>query len=149
MEILDILKQQRDILSELNDIVKKEKQVLIRNDNRALSVLLEKKVDLINRLDETEQKRLSAYGEMKISEIEIPQKDQKTVDQIVKEIKDIYEEVKEYQEINMLLTHQSIEYNNNMMYIIQQALLKSGSGYSEDGKMKGDVKTKPYIDESV
>ncbi|NLK71504.1 MAG: flagellar protein FlgN [Clostridiales bacterium] len=149
MEILDILKQQRDILSELNDIVKEEKQVLIRNDNRALSVLLEKKVDLINRLDETEQKRLSAYGEMKISEIEIPQKDQKTVDQIVKEIKDIYEEVKEYQEINMLLTHQSIEYNNNMMYIIQQALLKSGSGYSEDGKMKGDVKTKPYIDESV
>lgn len=149
MDILEILTQQRDILTELNDIVKEEKQVLIRNDNRALSVLLEKKVDLINRLDETEQKRLSAYGEMKISEIEIPQKDQKTVDQIVKEIKDIYEEVKEYQEINMLLTHQSIEYNNNMMYIIQQALLKSGSGYSEDGKMKGDVKTKPYIDESV
>lgn len=149
MEILDILTQQRDILTELNDIVKEEKQVLIRNDNRALSVLLEKKVDLINRLDETEQKRLSAYGENKITEIEIPQKDRKTVDQLVKEIKDIYDEVKSYQEINMLLTHQSIEYNNNMIYIIQQALMKSGSGYSEDGKMKGDVTTKPYIDESV
>lgn len=149
MEILDILKQQRDILSELKDIVKEEKEVLIHNDNRALSVLLEKKVDLINRLDKTEQSRVSFYGESTISEIDIPHKYKGTIDQIVKEIKDIYDEVKNFQEINMLLTHQSIEYNNNMMFIIQQALAKSGSRYSEDGKMSGDAKMKPYIDESV
>lgn len=149
MHIWDILNQERDILYKLKKIITEEKQVLINNDSRALSILVEKKVELINHLDSIEQVRLSRYGKKKVSEIDIPDKYANKVQNLVKDIRNIHKEIQSDQEINMLLTNQSIDYNKNMMYIIQQAIAKSGKIYSDKGKMTGQSKTKSVIDQSV
>lgn len=149
MEILNIMRKQRDILNELEDILIQEKQVLIDNDARTLTILIEKKNVLMKDLEEIEEKRQSTYGNQTISEMVIAKAYQQEVKAIAHEIKDLHEAIGKYQETNLLLTQQAMDYNNAMIYIIKQAVSKAGSIYGENGKVEGSNKLKTSLDKSV
>lgn len=149
MEIRDILLQQKNILIEIKDTLIKEKEVLVKNDGRTLTILVDKKIDLMDALDKTEKTRISNFGEVPTSEMEIPVGVKNEVESLILEIKDIHKEIHGLQEINMMLTQQSIDYQNMMMHVVHKAIEKSGNVYSENGKMEGNAKIKTSIDKSV
>lgn len=148
MELLSILEEQKDLLSQIKEVVLNEKQVLINNDTRTLVVLVEKKIELMNVLEKTEQMRRALYGDRKINEIDVPLKDRNKVEALVFQSKKIFKEIEDLQQTNSLLTQQSMDYQNNMLLIVQQAIEKSGSVYSEKGRMEGQ-KVHTSIDKSV
>lgn len=149
MDIQDILEEQRDILLKIKETVSDEKQVLMKNDAKALSKILEKKTDYLEKLDEIKKAYISNYGQIKISDMTIPEHQLPQIEKLMLDIRQTHKEIQDYQHINLMLTHQSINYQNTMMFIIQQAIKKSGSVYGENGKIESNEKIKTSIDQSV
>ena len=134
--MLHILKEQKNILVELKELLIEEKQVLIQSDGGALNTLVHKKIELIERLDKSEKVRIEKYQDKKIDEIEIPIEEKYPVKKLAQDIKALYQEIQEYQKINIMLTQQSMDYQDTMMAIIKEAIEKSGNIYGESGKME-------------
>lgn len=138
--MLQIIEKQKKILAELKEILIEEKQVLIHNDGGALNILVNKKNELIERLEESEKIRTEKYQDKKIDEIEIPIQEKYIVKKLAKEVKVLYQEIQEYQKVNIMLTQQSIDYQDYMMGIIKNAMKKSGNVYGENGIMESRQK---------
>ena len=149
MDIQDIITQQSEILHKIKNAVIDEKKVLIKNDGEALSEILKTKTALIEALDLIKTTYLTKYGETKVSEMDLPKEQKYQIQTQISDIKAIHKEICEYQEINLILTQQSIAYQNTMMYVIQQAIKKSGSIYGDNGKIESNEKVKTSIDQSV
>lgn len=140
--MLQILKMQKEVLIQLKEILIEEKQVLIHNDGRALNDLVNKKENLLERLDETEKIRIEKYQDKKIDKIEIPLHEKYPVKRLREEVKKLFLEVQENQKINLMLTQQAIDYQDTMMDIIKDAIEKSGDIYGEKGKMTSNQQTR-------
>ncbi len=149
MDIQDTLTQQREILLKIKNAVMDEKQALIKNDGEALSEILKTKTALTEELDEIKRAYISEYGEVKVSEMDFPGGQKAQIQKRISDIKELHKEIREHQEINLILTRQSMAYQNTMMHIIQQAIKKSGSIYGENGKVESNEKVKTLIDQSV
>lgn len=148
MDIQDILLQQKDLLLQLRDVVGEEKKALISEDGKKLHTLVENKAKLMDLIEETEKSRLSNFGDCKLSEMDIPNDQMQTVQQMGQEIRKIYEEVRDYQEINLMLTQQSIDYQTMLMNVIQSAIHKAGT-YGKDAKIDGKQNFRASVDRSV
>ncbi len=149
MNIEEILSNQLVILKQLDEILEQEKEVLISNEGQRLIEIVEKKTELVETLETIEKHRVEIYGHTKIDEIKTPLNTKGHVLLLGKELKTIHQSIKEKQEINFILTKQSIAYQNTLFEIIQNQMKRSGNVYGRDGKIDQQTQLNTSINKSV
>src|SRR6056297_2834984 len=149
MELL--LKKQENILRRLVDLLKEEREVLIREDGRRLMELVALKENLQADLERTEICRKENWGDCSLKEMADRLKNGKG-ERLIKTgetIKNRMNEIKILQETNMMLTRQSAAYSQRLMDILQRTVQKSGITYGQDGSVESVQGVMASIDRSV
>jgi len=149
MYIKEILIKQKEILENLNILLDEEKEILIVSNGEELKELVEKKEVYIMELEEIEANRIDKYGNQKITEIKCLSEDKEIIIELAKALKNMHTTIKEKQEINFMLTKQSIEYQDTIIRIIQNTISNSGTVYGRDGKVDGKPQVHTSIDKTV
>lgn len=107
MDIKDIIKQQYEALSELNILLDCEKEILIKDKASELSELIEKKREIAKKIAGIEKTRQELYRDKKaedfVNEGLIENSD-------IEKLKKLADTIKEKEEVNLVLTRQSINY---------------------------------------
>jgi flagellar biosynthesis/type III secretory pathway chaperone len=107
MDIKDIINAQTNVLEELNILLDTEKEILIKDRASELTEILDKKKAIAQKISLLERKRQELYGEKKADElVEIGLLTKSSVDKLKK----LTEDIKEKNEVNLILTRQSINY---------------------------------------
>lgn len=114
------------VLKDMVRVLNKEKQVLIRNDAMALTDIVEKKNDLIRKIE--------SFREMDFSGNQ--------------EIRKLVAEIDTLQETNMLLTRQALSYHDAILKSLSKNNTSKYNTYSAKGQM-GSQKEVSIVDQSV
>ena len=107
MTLKEIVNKLSDNLREMNETLDKEKEILMKDKASELSDIIEKKKFLAKNIAVLENERQKQFGNKKVEEL-ISEKiiDRKDIDDLKENIKTI----KEKNELNMMLTKQSLNY---------------------------------------
>lgn len=123
MQEILLLKKQ---LNKLVELLKSEKEALIKNDGPTVAEIVEKKMSIMEELEKMDMESIG--------------KDEVTGR--------LVHEIQELQETNLLLTKQALKYHENLMESIVANIGKAGTTYSHDG---GYSKQEPsgFVDQKV
>lgn len=137
-------------LSALKDLVRllvQEKNLLIKLKDHLLFKVIEEKKEIVDKIELLETKRKAQYSDEALQVYLHQQPDGKV---ILAEIESIMKQVRELQETNLMLTTQSVVYNNNLIEIIQDAIVKAPAVYSGRGYMRANtIGIQAAFDQSV
>lgn len=114
------------VLKDMVRVLGKEKQVLIKNDAMALVDIVEKKDDLIRKIED--------FRDMEFSGDE--------------EIRKLVSIIDNLQETNMLLTRQAIGYHDAILKALSKNNTSKYNTYSSKGQM-GSQKEVSIVDQTV
>lgn len=114
------------VLKDMVRVLGKEKQVLIKNDAMALTDIVEKKNDLIRKIE--------SFRDMDFSGNQ--------------EIRKLVAEIDTLQETNMLLTRQALSYHDVILKSLSKNNTSKYNTYSSKGQM-GSQKEVSIVDQSV
>ncbi len=126
-------------LSALKDLVRllvQEKNLLIKLKDHLLFKVIDEKKKIVEKIELLETKRKSQYSDEALQEYLHQDPEGKA---ILVEIENVMKQVREQQEINLMLTTQSVVYNNNLIEIIQDAIVKAPAVYSGRGYMRANT----------
>lgn len=123
MQEILLLKKQ---LNKLVELLKSEKEALIKNDGPTVAEIVDKKMSIMEELEKMDMESIG--------------KDEVTAR--------LVHEIQELQETNLLLTKQALKYHENLMESIVANIGKAGTTYSNDG---GYSKQEPsgFVDQKV
>lgn len=107
MDIKDLMTAEEKVLTELNDILDYEREVLIKDKGAELKEIVQKKTELAKKISVIEAKRKEIYGNKKASELI---NDGLVTKELVDRLKKLSMDAKEKGEVNLILTRQSIYY---------------------------------------
>lgn len=107
MDIKDLMTAEEKVLTELNDILDYEREVLIKDKGAELKEIVQKKTELAKKISVIEAKRQEIYGNKKASELI---NDGLVTKELVDRLKKLSMDAKEKGEVNLILTRQSIYY---------------------------------------
>lgn len=148
MDILGVLKEEKELLVKMLDILNKEKDILIKNDVTALQRVVEEKEELKKVIDEVENKRFNICGGRKLKDM-LPELDGKVRGDIEKtagEMEKIVFNIQEANNTNSLLLKQSLNYIRAVVNLLSPA---QSSVYGANGRIgEGGVKVN-RLDKSV
>lgn len=107
MTIKEILIKLLDNLKEMSAALDSEKEILMKDEASKLSSIVDKKKELARNIALLENERQKQFGNIKAEEL-ISKKliDKKDID----ELKELIKDIKEKNELNMMLTKQSLNY---------------------------------------
>lgn len=115
-----------EILEVIYNLLEEEKDALIHNDVDKISVIVEKKLVQVGKLDEFEG-------------IDVNNN---------KEVAKLVEEINSLQELNMLMTRQALSYQNGLLENISKSIYNLTNTYSSQGKYES-TNNVSIIDQSV
>lgn len=142
-----ILEAEHVALRELVRLLEEEKQLLMGLKEPLLFQVVDAKRAVVERIESLETKRKSMHEETKFQEFLQHHPDGKT---LLGRIGSLLKKARDLQETNMMLTTQSINYNNTLIQIIQDAVVKAPSVYSGRGYMKNrSTGVRAAFDQSV
>lgn len=131
--MIGILRFQLNVLIELAELLKNEKKFLIQLNYFSLIDVIERKKKIIAKIEDNEVHRKNKYDDVSFKKFIITnQEGQKLVSQI----KNLMNEISELQNINMMLTNQSLVYDKKLMEIIRNSLSKGPIIYSGTGSIR-------------
>ena len=145
--MLTTLRAHLMVLNELKLLLEEEKEVLIKLDNESLKVIIDKKSEKIEKIESIEKHRMESFDEVSFKLFIRKNSEAK---EIISEIDKTIKDIRDLQEMNTMLTKQSMDYNSNLMNMIQRTLKKSALTYGYNGKVKrNNLGTKGSLDQSV
>lgn len=136
MDIREIVKNQTEILSELEHLLDNEREILINDSASELKELIEKKKELAKKIAIVEKNRIDIYGD-KTSE-EFLDDGTLELDEI-DGLKKLIMSIREKGETNLILTKQSLNYIRTITSALNPN--KKVVTYGNSGKI-GDPSTK-------
>lgn len=148
MEFINFLIKQRELLEDLITCLEKEKQALIKEDAQSLLDLIEEKKQLLNLLEKVEEKRKEIYPGLNLRKMEETGVLDEECKKAGEEVRDLMGKVQQLQETNQLLTQQSLEYTNQMLFLLRGNQKPTPSSYGANGKI-GNNKNNAMLDRSV
>ncbi|MEA3422389.1 MAG: flagellar export chaperone FlgN [Bacillota bacterium] len=145
--MLTTLRAHLMVLNELKLLLEEEKEVLIKLDNENLKMIIDKKSEKIDKIESIEKHRMESFDDMSFKFFIKKNSEAK---EITSQIDKTIEGIRDLQEMNTMLTKQSMDYNSNLMNMIQRTLKKSAMTYGYNGEVKGtNLGTKGSLDQSV
>ncbi|MTI69504.1 MAG: flagellar protein FlgN [Firmicutes bacterium] len=141
MEITNVLNTQLDVLKKLLDCLKEEKELLIKEDADALKIIVDKKMDLMKKLDEIEKDRVSICGDKTMDDLALKSEKKKEILDIKESYTETIVKINEMQLTNQMLTKQSLDYANSMVNIFMKNKKKGvNNTYQANGKVNSGNK---------
>lgn len=107
MDIVALTEAQRLLLEELNELLDKEKDILIHDRSEELQAVIDAKAELSQKLSIVEEKRHELFPGVKA---ECFVKEGTLSEEIVNDLKALALSAKEKNDVNMALTRQSLNY---------------------------------------
>lgn len=134
MEIHEIIKNELEVLKELNDLLDLEKEVLIKDRASELPGIVDRKKELSKKIVEIEKIRLDIYKDKTAEDFVNEGKLSKDDFEALKSLVSI---IKEKEETNLLLTKQSLNYIRLITSALNpnpRVVTYSSSGKVDDSK---------------
>lgn len=133
MDINDIVKAQIDVLTQLNNLLSSEREVLIQDRASELPGILDQKKLIAKKISFLEKKRIELYEEKKADELV----ETGLLDKLLFEkLKKLAEDATEQNGTNLILTKQSINYIRMITSAInpsQKTMTYGNTGKIDDG----------------
>lgn len=148
MEILEILYKEKELLVEMLDTLKTEKQVLINDDVKKLEETVKKKEELKSRIDCIEKLRIEKCGSRKLKDI-LPlfkAKEREEIEVLGREIENAVFGIQEINNVNRLLIKQSLNYIRAVMNMLTPQGVKV---YNSAGTVNGSASSSGIFDTSA
>lgn len=120
MGLLDILKDEKELLLNMLDTLKAEKEALINDNIDKIQETAKKKEELKLKIDDLEIRRVEECGNRKLKDL-LPLLDEKERDQVEsigKEIENAVFGIQEINKVNCLLIKQSLNYIRAVMNLM-------------------------------
>lgn len=138
MNIVDKLKEEKELLEELLDILKKEKDALMKDDVVAVDELSKRKLDINEKFMAIEKQReLICNGKaLKDIIIGLDQREKIEAENIKADIEKLVYSISEHNETNNLLIKQTLNYIRAMINIVAPP---KASVYSQTGKVNASA----------
>lgn len=114
-------------LLSLLELLKEERQALIRNNSDLIIEIIEKKMTIVSDLEGLDM------GKVKNNE----------------ELRDISMEIKEIQETNTLLTKQALSFQEDLIKSIASGTKEDASIYSQKGKYEAKNQSVNFVDKEI
>ena len=133
MDIIHILKTELSTLNELLEVLKREKEVLIKEDGNKLTKIIHEKLNIMEKLDKIEKDRVDIMKDKTVDDLMEEKKNE--VLNIKNSIKNTVKSIEELQETNRLLTKQSLDYTQKMIDVFKKGQKKSHNTYGKKGKI--------------
>lgn len=124
---MSTFKKLKNILKELMDILKEEKEALINNDSSAVAGLVERKIEIVSILENQSKETVE------------------TDEEILK----LVGAIKELQETNLLLTKQALKFQENLIESIAENIKAVAETYSQKGEYKKQTQNINLVDQKV
>lgn len=124
---MSTFKKLKNILKELMDILKEEKEALINNDSSAVAGLVERKIEIVSILENQSKEAVE------------------TDEEILK----LVGAIKEIQETNLLLTKQALKFQENLIESIAENIKAVAETYSQKGEYKKQTQNINLVDQKV
>jgi flagellar biosynthesis/type III secretory pathway chaperone len=146
-----LLEKQEKLLVRLAAFLKEEKEVLVREDGKRLMEIVGLKEKLQDDMEHMEADRKEKWGGLSLKEMaaKMDYEGGRKLMKKGKAIATILKEIRELQETNMMLTHQSVAYSQRLMDILQKTVRKSGITYGQNGAVATGQGIMASIDRSV
>lgn len=151
MKLIDLLKDEQGILSQLLQILKNENTALVKDDISSLNKIVRAKEALNNSILKIESCRVSDFGNLSISSIvgklESEGKLQEAceIDSIGTDMKEKIFNIKQLNETNQLLIRQSLNYVRSMIDVLSP----KNKLYNPSGEINSNVQQKSTLDISI
>jgi flagellar biosynthesis/type III secretory pathway chaperone len=113
MNITNLYSKEEQVLSDLKDILLKEKELLVKGKWKELNTIIEEKIYIANLLSLLEKERLQMNEEELLKELSEEVKEKSLA--IKGNIKKIIIDIKECEETNRILAKKSLEYTRFML----------------------------------
>lgn len=150
MELIDFLIRQREILKDIENCLEREKQALIKEEAKSLLEIIGEKQEYINALDTIEKKRSQTYPNLNLRKMEQEGTLPLDIKKVGNQLRYLTQKILGLQEVNALLTKQSLEYTNTMISILQGSERSKVSSYSSDGEIGNHLgQSNSILDASV
>lgn len=148
MNIIDLLISQREVLTNLLEILDKERDALIHENIDDIAEFQEKKKELKQRIDIIEEKKQEIYGEKRLKEIldSMEGQDRQKAEKLGLEVEELVMDIIEINDINDMLIRQSLDYIRNMINIFTP---KKVTVYKSTGKVDSGAAPSSVINKSV
>jgi len=148
MDIIDVLREERNLLIEMLETLKTEKELLIKDDIKELEKVLKAKEELKSRIGEVEKTRIDLCGCYKLKEMffNIKETDRQEAEEIGKDMENIILGIHETNETNRLLIKQSLNYIRSIINAISP---RKPMVYRPTGKMEDGSKVSSILNKSV
>lgn len=133
MSMKKILEDQLGALKALITLLEEEKELLVTLKEPLLMGIVESKRQLVEQIEALETRRKTEYDDEVVQQYLHHHVEGK---RLLATIEQAVRRVRELQETNLMLTTQSIVYNNNLLQLIQESVVKAPAIYSGQGHIQ-------------
>lgn len=148
MDILGVLREEKELLVKMLHILNKEKDILIKNDVVELEKVAEEKEELKKIIDQVEDRRHNLCGGRRLKDIlpELDAKDREDIENTGIEMEKLVHDIQEANNTNSLLLKQSLSYIRTVVNLITPV---KPSTYGADGRVEDGKAKINMLDKSV
>lgn len=148
MDILGVLREEKELLGKMLKILNKEKEILIRNDVVELQKVVEEKEELKKVIDQVEDRRHNLCGGRRLKEIlpELDGKEREEIEKTGSQMEEIVHSIQEANNTNNLLLKQSLNYIRTVVNLLTPV---NPSIYGADGRVEDSKVKVNMLDKSV
>jgi flagellar biosynthesis/type III secretory pathway chaperone len=148
MDIMNTLKAERSLLEQIVELLKDEKQALIKNDIDEIQQIAAKKEELKVQVDEIEKHRIDICGSTKLKDmiLQMNEKDKQEAEKIGSDMEKAVNEIQKANDVNGMLLKQSLDYVRMMVNVMNPPKV---SVYNTKGRVESNRDNSGMLNTSI
>lgn len=148
MDLLKMLTNEKNLLIEMLETLKLEKQILINDDINGLKEVTEKKGKLASSIDNCEKARIAQYGNATLKELtlKLDGKKSEEAEALGRDIKSAVYEIQQLNDLNCQLMKQSLNYIRAVMNLVSPPKV---SVYNSSGNVNNKPSASGMLDRNI
>lgn len=144
MKIKQLLTEQLELLDQMCVLLEKEQEILKSGNPQGITLHVEEKHELQQKLEICENQRVQLMGNITLSEYEAKSSDDVAI--LANQYREVLPRILELIELNQMLTEVGVKHYNEMLKIISSSAEEKIQTYGQYGYMtKKDVKTSAIL----
>ena len=144
MEVKSLLTEQVNLLQEMYQLLEREYECLRNGNAQDITLIVEEKQELQQKLEACENKRVQVMGTITLSEYEA--KSQGEMTELANQYRTLLPKISELIDSNRVLTEMGYNHYNGMLELISSSAEEKVQTYGQRGYMsKKEVKTSALL----
>lgn len=144
MEVKQLLTEQVDLLQQMSLLLEREYEILRHGKAQDITLIVEEKQELQQKLEACENKRVQIMGNITLSDYEV--KCQGKITDLANQYRTLLPKISELIESNRVITEMGYNHYNGMLELISSSAEEKVQTYGQRGYMsKKEVKTSALL----